>query len=485
MNLDSPCTLAPNVFLVLHIPLVPDQVQLTKDREIQSLTKEKNELKTMKQTLLDEYENKMGELLQSLHAVEGAFVQQREQYELQLRQEASTREDELRRMSLRLQTQLTNAEEQLNEGNRARLELKNQMTSMKNADQEHLMELKREVEEYKITMNHLTTTTNNNVREMEGRLFSMDMELKSAKENADRARENEEKLKSEVRVLKSECKRCLERESQMKKEHSDTSIGWQTRWERDRKDLQHRHDQMVSVLQQQRDHMETETRILDTKVSDLESDASALRIELNNAKTELRNNLVVSTNLQHELQKERGNNTRTAIRGVTRSNEDNTRDNTLDNTPDNTPSKTPRSPRSSSPISTMVAARTSVDSLDSDELGPIASPLRPLDPKTFDAIQAPSSPSTSIRSSIDSSIGGGRRKPEQPEQQEEEMSRALVVENQKLRAAVAIMAREMEEVQHQHNSGGRGSSEGGGDLLKSQLTQAETDVQQLRNEKER
>ena len=193
MNLDSPCTLAPNVFLVLHIPLVPDQVQLTKDREIQSLTKEKNELKTMKQTLLDEYENKMGELLQSLHAVEGAFVQQREQYELQLRQEASTREDELRRMSLRLQTQLTNAEEQLNEGNRARLELKNQMTSMKNADQEHLMELKREVEEYKITMNHLTTTTNNNVREMEGRLFSMDMELKSAKENADRARENEEK----------------------------------------------------------------------------------------------------------------------------------------------------------------------------------------------------------------------------------------------------------------------------------------------------
>ena len=133
----------------------------------------------------------------------------------------------------------------------------------------------------------------------------------------------------------------------------------------------------------------------------------------------------------------------------------------------------------------MVAARTSVDSLDSDELGPIASPLRPLDPKTFDAIQAPSSPSTSIRSSIDSSIGGGRRKPEQPEQQEEQLSRALVVENQKLRAAVAIMAREMEEVQHQQSSGGRGSSEGGGDMLKSQLNQAETDVQQLRNEKER
>ena len=75
-----------------------NDVKLTKDREIQTLTKEKNELKVMKQSLLDEYENKMSELLQSLHAVEGAFVQQREQYELQLRQEASTREEELRRM---------------------------------------------------------------------------------------------------------------------------------------------------------------------------------------------------------------------------------------------------------------------------------------------------------------------------------------------------------------------------------------------------
>jgi len=58
-----------------------------------------------------EYESKMSELLQSLHAVEGAFVQQREQYELQLRQEASTREEELRRMSQRLSEQLRSAEE--------------------------------------------------------------------------------------------------------------------------------------------------------------------------------------------------------------------------------------------------------------------------------------------------------------------------------------------------------------------------------------
>ena len=43
--------------------------------------------------MLDEYEGKMAELLQSLHAVERAFVQQREQHEAQLKQEDTRREE--------------------------------------------------------------------------------------------------------------------------------------------------------------------------------------------------------------------------------------------------------------------------------------------------------------------------------------------------------------------------------------------------------
>ena len=220
---------------------------LTKDREIQTLIKEKNDLKTMKQTLLDEYETKMSELLQSLHAVEGAFVQQREQYELQLRQEASSREEELRRMSQRLQSQLTAAEESLRSGDRAREDLKKSMRELQNKDQESLSEARREAEATTMQVAQLQTRLNNETREAQGKIWSLDMELKSAQENGDRWRDEGEKYKVEVHELRTEMERNAMREGELKRVHSQESAGWQQRWERERNDMQERHDQLVTV----------------------------------------------------------------------------------------------------------------------------------------------------------------------------------------------------------------------------------------------
>ena len=47
-----------------------------------------------RQVILDEYEAKMAELLESLHAVERAFMQQREQYEAQVRVTMDMYDDE-------------------------------------------------------------------------------------------------------------------------------------------------------------------------------------------------------------------------------------------------------------------------------------------------------------------------------------------------------------------------------------------------------
>lgn len=91
-----------------------------------------------------------------------------------------------------------------------------------------------------------------------------------------------------MRVTKSELSRSLERESSLKKDHSQQSIGWQTRWEKERKDIQDRNDSMITVLQNQRDHLEKENRILETKMNEYERDTSSLRNELNDVKTELR-----------------------------------------------------------------------------------------------------------------------------------------------------------------------------------------------------
>ena len=82
---------------------------------------------------------------------------------------------------------------------------------------------------------------------MQGKLFSMEMEMNSSIEAADNVREELEKMKAEYRMTRSELERSIGRESQLKKEHSQQSMGWTTRWERERKDLQERSDQMVAV----------------------------------------------------------------------------------------------------------------------------------------------------------------------------------------------------------------------------------------------
>ena len=88
----------------------------------------------------------MGELLSSLHSVEGAFVQQREQYELQLRQEASTREDELRRVGQRLRAQLEAAEDQAKVSQRMAEELKHQLAQREQQEGDRIRDLTRELE---------------------------------------------------------------------------------------------------------------------------------------------------------------------------------------------------------------------------------------------------------------------------------------------------------------------------------------------------
>lgn len=61
-------------------------VRTAKDARIRELEANSAKLEDMKQALLDEYETKMAELLQSLHAVESAFVQQKAQYDEELQQ---------------------------------------------------------------------------------------------------------------------------------------------------------------------------------------------------------------------------------------------------------------------------------------------------------------------------------------------------------------------------------------------------------------
>ena len=69
-----------------------------------------------------------------------------EQYELQLRQEATSREDELRRVGQRLSAQLESAQDQVKASQRMQGRLKHQLTQREQQESDRLRDLQRELE---------------------------------------------------------------------------------------------------------------------------------------------------------------------------------------------------------------------------------------------------------------------------------------------------------------------------------------------------
>ncbi|OQR83132.1 hypothetical protein ACHHYP_15054 [Achlya hypogyna] len=77
-----------------------------KDAKIAELEADKVDLQQVKQALLDEYEGKMAELLQSLHAVEKAFLQQKAQFDDEVRRVQQRKDQEMKDHSTKFEARI-------------------------------------------------------------------------------------------------------------------------------------------------------------------------------------------------------------------------------------------------------------------------------------------------------------------------------------------------------------------------------------------
>ncbi|RHZ18720.1 hypothetical protein DYB26_002813 [Aphanomyces astaci] len=81
-------------------------VRALNQAKIAQLEQETMDLQAVKQALLDEYEAKMADLLQSLHAVEKAFLAQKAQFHDDLKRAAKTSEDELNAHTAKMEARI-------------------------------------------------------------------------------------------------------------------------------------------------------------------------------------------------------------------------------------------------------------------------------------------------------------------------------------------------------------------------------------------
>ena len=409
-----------------------------KDREISELRKEKEQLKSVKQSVLEEYEKKMAELLESLHAVERAFVQQREQYELKLRQQASTREEELRQMSSRLKMQLDSVEDQLRHSERAREELRARITAAEGRSTSEMHALHGELEDARSQLNAAMTKEKTMTRETETKVWKLEQELKRAQESRDALESELAGVVSERSSIQGELEQAVARGASLKENMASQNAAWQKRWERERAELMAQHGNLTSILQKQRDHLEAQNRGLDERLAEMEREGHELRGQLNESKADARSHAKRAEDVEVALKNATERMERAEARIGVLVSADSRRGG------DASPQKLSESAEASP--QKLSASANPRQSTDSDEfLGP-ASPLRPLDMDAF-STSLPPSPSPSPQRSAAPPPAPGTAGA--PLHVPEAASAQLRYENAKLRAAVGAMAREMESLRKQ------------------------------------
>ncbi len=276
-----------------------EKLQKDRDKEVEDLQREKEEMAHLKQSLLDEYEGKMGELLQNLQVVERAFVTQREQYEAQLQQQASGREEELQRTTRRLEGRLESLVERLQASEEI---VKQQREDLDRAREDHETLLATEKEAHDKTRADAVAAAAKleaRERELKQELWNRDLELKSAKETLSGLRDVRERAEASGRALRDQVEELAARESELKRDLLETNERWERRWEEEMRKQGHKHNQLTEVLQKQRDHLAKEKRKLEERILDLEADLNRTRAEVNAARARARP-IAMSTNAAEE-----------------------------------------------------------------------------------------------------------------------------------------------------------------------------------------
>ena len=270
-----------------------EEERVSQKEQIAGLEKEKRELAQVKQALLDEYEGKMGELLESLHSVERAFIQQREQFDLQLAHVEKEREQEMERSKIRMDGR--------NDALMARISQAEQETAkfeaqLKSAQMQHEDQTKSMRNDYTERIKELTsslTTAEEISTDLKNQLFNRDLQLKTKDEEVSSLKNQIDKIQNESRSFRSQMDALTEQNNTMARENMDLNLRWEQRWEEERHREAEKHSELTQVLQQQRDHLGKEKRDLEDRIVELEAELNRTRAELNAVRAH--------TRLEHSL----------------------------------------------------------------------------------------------------------------------------------------------------------------------------------------
>ncbi|KAG3022662.1 hypothetical protein JG687_00006270 [Phytophthora cactorum] len=263
-------------------------VKAAKDVKIGELESEVATLNEVKQKLLDEYESKMAELLQSLHAVEKAFVQQKTQYDEELQRHMDRKKSEAQEASARSESKLEALTARLRESEERAEELQAELKQAKWDADDKLMEKEREVERVKSALQDLEDEQHRVASDIQKQLRQGDRETQTLQERLQDSHRQIALLKEKDKAQRQELLESVEKQEDLQRELVTVNLRWENRWQEQQRELDERHELRLRELQQVKDRLLNEKEAVEERLVHAENEVQRLRSELSTLKSSAR-----------------------------------------------------------------------------------------------------------------------------------------------------------------------------------------------------
>ncbi|ETK86902.1 hypothetical protein L915_08544 [Phytophthora nicotianae] len=263
-------------------------VKAAKDVKIGELESEVARLNDVKQELLDEYETKMAELLQSLHAVEKAFVQQKTQYDEELQRHTERKKSEAQEASARSEAKLEALTIRLRESEERAEALQAELKQAKWDADDKLMDKEREVGRVKSALQGLEDEQHRVASEMQKQLRQGDRETQALQERLQDSQRQIALLKEKDKAQRQELLESVEKQEDLQRELVTVNLRWENRWQEQQQELDERHELRLRELQQVKDRLLNEKEAVEERLVHAENEVQRLRSELSTLKSSAR-----------------------------------------------------------------------------------------------------------------------------------------------------------------------------------------------------
>ncbi|OWZ04585.1 hypothetical protein PHMEG_00023485 [Phytophthora megakarya] len=255
-------------------------VKAAKDAKVEELESEVVKLNDVKQKLLDEYESKMAELLQSLHSVEKAFMQQKTQYDEELQRHMECKKSETQEMSVRNEAKMEALTARLRESAEEIEALRAELKQAKWDADDKLMEKEREVDRIKSALQDLEDEQERVSTDMQKQLRAGDREAQTLQERLQDSVRQIALLKEKDKAQRQELLESVEKQEDLQRELVAVSLRWENRWQDQQQELEERHELRLRELQQVKDRLLGEKEAVEERLVHAENEAQQLRSEL-------------------------------------------------------------------------------------------------------------------------------------------------------------------------------------------------------------